>query len=121
MSDEIKIPAMYARFFTRGELEELAAARGNSVQAEIDILRVILLRLADMPTDEIMAEGYLKYVDVVGSICTRIANLISAENKLAGGSDEIHDLNECIEEALKDLDFSNWTGSGVPPVKAAYP
>jgi hypothetical protein len=111
---------MYARFFTRGELEDLAAARGHSVQAEIDILRVILLRLADMPTDEIMAEGYLKYVDVVGAICTRIANLMTAEIKMNGDSDEIGDLNECIEEALRELNFARWTGSGAPPVLSAH-
>jgi hypothetical protein len=105
-------PGFYDEQFLKGELADLKLTSLNSLEEEIELLRVVNRRLVDHLRDDMEPEIELKYIRVIAELGHKIGSLVSSQNKLGEKEDFKKYLMRILEPVDDDILAINST---LPP------
>ncbi len=106
--DELKRPrrsrfsGLYAPLYRRGDPRALEQCAGSGLAQEIDLLRVVMRRVADQAVQrELSLEEWLDLLEALGAAGTRLARLLQTQESLGSGEESLQE--RAMREALQNV------------------
>jgi hypothetical protein len=95
----------HSRQFRQAEINDLDIMLTNSLESEINMLRVVTRRVLELSQDNDDIETGIKLLATLGATTTRLASLLRTQTILGGGGqDDVYDqITRALAQVNKEL------------------
>lgn len=89
----------YSRFFREGELVDLQRITEEGLDAELDLLRVLIRRMLEYTDGDKDMESSIRTITAVSVVTSRMANMLRVRNQVSrhAGEDKADPMKECLK------------------------
>ena len=107
-----KPTAFYARGFSPQEREALESLRGQGLEGEIQMLRVVIRRVMHLASGAESLEEAEKALSSLSLATTRLARLLGAQESLDGENQSSRMLSQAIADVAQELGLTGRKDEG---------